>query len=112
CHRDCRTARGQRQPQPAGQRSPADMSGSPTAPEQGTVRPATADWAQRPERSNMVMLRLMAWLSLRLGRPAGRVLLHLIAAYFVAFAPAARRASPDYLARALGRRARLADGYR
>lgn len=91
------------------------MSGSPTAPEQGTEhpaeRPATADWAQRPERSNMAMLRLMAWLSLHLGRPAGRVLLHLIAAYFVAFAPAARRASRDYLARALGRRARLADGY-
>lgn len=60
----------------------------------------------------MAMLRLMAWLSLRLGRPVGRVLLHLIAAYFVVFAPAARHASRDYLGRALGRPARLADGYR
>lgn len=74
--------------------------------------PAATAWAQRPERSNMAMLRLMAWLSLRLGRPAGRALLHLISAYFVAFSPAARRASRDYLPRALGRPARLADGYR
>lgn len=73
---------------------------------------ATTDWARQPERSNMAMLRLMAWISLRLGRPAGRVLLHLIATYFLLFAPSARRASRAYLARALGRPARLADGYR
>lgn len=72
----------------------------------------SAEWARRPERSNMALLRLMAWISLRLGRPAGRALLPLIAAYFVAFAPAARRASRAYLDRALGRPARLADGYR
>lgn len=70
------------------------------------------EWAQRPERSNMLLLRLMAWISLRLGRPAGRLVLHLITTYFVLFTPSARRASRAYLGRALGRPARLADGYR
>jgi len=60
----------------------------------------------------MAMLRLMTWISLRLGRPAGRVVLHLITAYFLAFAPDSRRASRDYLARVLGRPVRLSDLYR
>jgi len=60
----------------------------------------------------MLMLRLMAWISLRLGRHTGRVALHLIAAYFLLFAPASRRASRDYLGRALGRPPRWRDLYR
>ena len=71
-----------------------------------------ADWRDTPERSNMTMLRIMTWISLRLGRPAGRVVLHLITLYFLLFAPASRSASRDYLARVLGRPARLADLYR
>ncbi|TKC86996.1 acyl-CoA synthetase [Trinickia terrae] len=54
----------------------------------------------------------MTWLSLRLGRPLGRVLLRAIAGYFVLFSPAARKASREYLGRALGRPARLRDIYR
>lgn len=69
-------------------------------------------WAQRQERSNLTLLRTMAWLSLRFGRPAGRVLLRAIAAYFVVFSPLARRASRGYLRRALGRPATLLDVYR
>ena len=58
-------------------------------------------WETRPERSNMLMLRVMTWISLRLGRRAGRFVLYGIAAYFcVANAPA-RRASADYLRRVL-----------
>lgn len=87
------------------------MSARPTSERAASV-PANAEWARQPERSNMAMLRLMAWLSLRLGRPAGRVVLHLIAAYFFLFAPSARRASRAYLPRALGRPARIGDGYR
>jgi predicted LPLAT superfamily acyltransferase len=60
----------------------------------------------------MAMLRIMAWISLRLGRPAGRAVLHLITAYFLLFAPDSRSASRDYLARVLGRRVRLSDLYR
>ena len=70
------------------------------------------DWAERPERSNLALLRVMTWLSLRLGRPFGRVLLWLIAMYFVAASPQARRASRDYLQRALGRPATLRDVFR
>ena len=32
-------------------------------------------WKQRPERSNMPMLRLMTWISLRLGRRVARGIL-------------------------------------
>ena len=60
----------------------------------------------------MPMLRIMSWISLRLGRPAGRVVLHLIALYFLLFAPASRRASRSYLNRALGRPAKWTDSYR
>jgi predicted LPLAT superfamily acyltransferase len=62
-----------------------------------------AEWANRPERTNMAMLRLMSWISLCLGRPASRVVLHFIAAYFLLLAPAARRSSRNYLRRALRR---------
>ena len=59
------------------------------------------EWQQRPERSSLWVLRLMTWLSLRLGRGASRVVLYAIAAYFLAFAPTARRMSRDYLRRVL-----------
>lgn len=74
--------------------------------------PPRAEWATRPERSSMFWLRVMTWISLRLGRPAARLVLHLIAAYFLAFSPAARRASRNYLARVLDRPPRLGDLYR
>ena len=62
---------------------------------------ASQAWDERPERSNMLMLRVMTWISLRLGRRAGRCVLYGIAAYFyVANAPA-RRASASYLRRVL-----------
>jgi predicted LPLAT superfamily acyltransferase len=59
----------------------------------------------------MLMLRVMTWISLRLGRRAGRVVLHLIAGYFLLFAPASRRASSNYLRRALGRPPQWRDLY-
>lgn len=60
----------------------------------------------------MLMLRIMTWISLRLGRPAGRVVLHLIATYFLLFAPASRAGSRAYLGRILPRPARWWDIYR
>jgi len=71
-----------------------------------------AEWATQTERSNMLMLRIMTWISLKLGRRAGRLVLHLIASYFLAFAPSSRRASKQYLERALGRKVTLIDQYR
>ncbi|MGE5319603.1 MAG: hypothetical protein ACM3KD_05435 [Hyphomicrobiaceae bacterium] len=73
---------------------------------------ATPGWMRQQERSNLAILRLMVWISLRFGRAAGRVVLAGIALYFTLFAPGARRASRAYLKRALGRWANWADGYR
>ena len=70
-----------------------------------------ATWVHAAERSNMLMLRVMTWISLRLGRNTGRIVLHLIASYFLLLAPASRRASRDYLRRALGRPARWQEIY-
>jgi predicted LPLAT superfamily acyltransferase len=60
----------------------------------------------------MVMLRIMTFLSLRLGRPGGRVFLYLIAAYFFTFAPTARRHARAYLRAVLGREPTAADRFR
>ena len=70
------------------------------------------EWLQRQERSSLFVLRLMVWISLTFGRRIGRLVLHGIAAYYVLFAPAARRASRAYLRRVLGRWAGWRDGYR
>lgn len=59
------------------------------------------DWKQHPERSNRFWLSVMTWISLRLGRGPSRIVLYGIAAYFLVFAPAARRMSRRYLQRAL-----------
>jgi predicted LPLAT superfamily acyltransferase len=71
-----------------------------------------ADWLRNRERGNMLMLRVMSWISMRLGRRAGRAVLHLIAAYFLLFAPAGRTSSRRYLGRILKRRVRWTDIYR
>lgn len=49
----------------------------------------------------MFWLRVMTWVSLKVGRGASRIVLYGIAAYFLAFAPTARRMSRRYLQRAL-----------
>ncbi len=80
------------------------MTAHPTASQPG--------WARTPERGSMLMLRAMTWISLRLGRRAARIVLHLIAGYFLLCAPASRRASSNYLRRALGHPPRWRDLYR
>jgi predicted LPLAT superfamily acyltransferase len=77
-----------------------------------SVYQKSAPWLKRKERSNMLMLRIMSWLSLRLGRTVSRSALHIIAFYFVLFSPASRKASLDYLPRALERPATWRDLYR
>ncbi|OJZ15807.1 MAG: acyl-CoA synthetase [Thiobacillus sp. 63-78] len=81
----------------------------PRHPSPGTPR---AEWAQRPERSNRVMLRMMAWLTLKLGRAPTRPILGGAIFYYLIFSPVARAASRAYLRRALGREPRLADLFR
>lgn len=71
-----------------------------------------AEWAIRPERSNRSMLRLMAWISPRLGRTPARFVLAGVSLYFLLFAPAAKAASRAYLRRALDREPTFADVFR
>ena len=71
-----------------------------------------AEWQQRPERGSQFMLRVMLWLSRHLGRSVSRLVLYPIALYFLLFVPAARRASRNYLARVLGRPARMVEVFR
>jgi predicted LPLAT superfamily acyltransferase len=73
---------------------------------------AAAEWRRNPERGSRTLLRWMAQLSLRLGRPAGRVILHGIALYFFVFAPKARTHMLEYLRRVLGREPRAAERLR
>ncbi|WP_322629403.1 acyl-CoA synthetase [Halothiobacillus sp.] len=70
------------------------------------------DWTARPERGSRFMLRLMLWLSRRLGRSVSRGILAGISLYFLMFVPKARRASRDYLQRVLGRPPRWWDLFR
>lgn len=78
---------------------------------EATARPREG-WSRRRERGSALLLRLMAGFSLRMGRRAGRIVLYGIGAYFFLFAPRARRASLQYLRRALGRRPRPSERFR
>jgi predicted LPLAT superfamily acyltransferase len=71
-----------------------------------------ADWRRSPERGSRTLLRAMVLVSLRLGRPAGRVILYGIAAYFFLFAPKARLSMKQYLRRVLSREPRAADRWK
>ncbi len=82
---------------------PADLPRSPRG---------RAEWVSRPERGSLTLLRMMTYVSLRLGRPVGRCILRLIATYFFLFAPTARRHSIEYLRRALGREPTARDRFR
>lgn len=94
---------------------PIDPIG-PEAPEAHVTRagdePASADWAQAPERSNRATLRLMAWIAVHGGRRLARLVLHPITLYFLWFAPKVARNSRRFLDRALGRPATWMDRYR
>jgi predicted LPLAT superfamily acyltransferase len=83
-----------------------------TTPDMTRPSAPQAEWAVRPERSNQAMLRVMIWISLRLGRAPARIVLAGISLYFLFFAPAAKAASRAYLRRALGREPTFADLYR
>lgn len=66
-------------------------------------------WKQRPEGGGRFALWLIRTIALRLGRAPGRALLVPITLYFLLVRGPERRASRAYLARVLGRPARLAD---
>ena len=62
-----------------------------------------AEWVRHRERGSLWLLKIMAFLSLRCGRRASRIILYGIAIYFFLFGPSARRHSLQYLRLALGK---------
>jgi len=68
--------------------------------------------SSRPDRGSAILIRVIVFLSLRVGRPIGRALLYPISLYFIAFAPAARQASIQYLTIVLGRRPAWSEVFR
>jgi len=75
-------------------------------------RAHAAEWVTRRERGSVLMLRIMTFISVRMGRPVSRLFLYFIAAYFFAFAPTAARHARAYLRRALGHEPTAADRFR
>jgi len=73
---------------------------------------AAPAWAKHAERGSLLLLRLMSWISLRLGRRLSRTVVYGISAYFFLFAPQARRHAREYLRRVLGRPATAIDRFR
>jgi predicted LPLAT superfamily acyltransferase len=66
-------------------------------------------WKAKAERGSAALIHLIAWLARLAGRPLCRALLYPITLYFVATDATARRASREFLGRALGRRAGTRD---
>lgn len=85
------------------------MTEAADQPEEAKSRAA---WARQPERGSLALLRAMAWVSLNLGRRAGRGVLYVIVAYYFLFSPKAAYHSKAYLRRVLGREPRAGDRFR
>jgi len=91
----------------------ADHRGERDAtPSRRPLSPAARGWLGQRERSSALALRFIVWVALKLGRPAARLLLYPICAYFLLFSSRARAASRNYLARVLDRRPTVADLFR
>ena len=68
-------------------------------------------WRERRERGSSGAIRLIIWLAIHVGRGLCRALLVPICAYFFVTAPQSRRASQQFLSRALGRVATWRDTF-
>jgi predicted LPLAT superfamily acyltransferase len=84
---------------------------SETADRPAELKPQS-NWARQPERGSLALLRAMAWVSLHLGRRAGRGVLYIIVVYYFLFSPTAAHHSRAYLRRVLGRAPRARDRFR
>ena len=73
---------------------------------------STQEWTLRGERGALSLIKLGVWIALLLRRPLARIFLYPVCLYFLVTTPRSSRNSRQYLARALGRRPRLADVFR
>ena len=69
-------------------------------------------WRSIGERGSARLLALTVWIALRLGRAPARLLVYPIAFYFYCTAPSQRRASREFLRRALGHEPQPRDSWR
>lgn len=69
-------------------------------------------WQERPERGVTFVTRLFLWFNLSANQTFGRFLLYPIAAYFLLFSSATRRASRKYLSLVSGHPATLGQVFR
>ncbi len=82
---------------------------TPLKQDTSTSSTTTPGWKRRAERSTPWMLATIVWVARHLGRGSARALLVPIVVYFYLTSIAARRASRQFLSRALARPARAAD---
>lgn len=66
-------------------------------------------WLDQSERGSLALMKILTWVTLRFGRPFGRIFLPPICLYFILFSFEARRSSLDYLRRVLPHRPRWRD---
>ena len=90
------------------------LQGGASVPAKSAEAPRvhSAAWTEIPERGSAGMLAFGTFIARRLGRRLAGRGMPLVAAYFVACVPQARRSARDYLRRALGREPGIADIYR
>lgn len=69
-------------------------------------------WMERPERGNLLAMRALAWVALRLGRRGTRLFLWPICLYYLLFSPVACKAVRTFLMRATKHRPSLRDLFR
>ena len=74
-----------------------------------TARPL---WLTQHERGSRWLMSAITAIAIKVGRPAGRMLLYPICVYFIVFSRSARAASRDYLRRLHGRPAGWRDVFR
>lgn len=72
----------------------------------------TQEWARRPERGKLCLLRLGVWIALHLGRHFARLFLFPTCVYFLISSRATTRSSRQYLTRVLDHRPTWVDVFR
>ena len=69
-------------------------------------------WLRKPERGSIILIRLIAWIALNMGRTPTRLLLHPICFYFFIFSQSTHKVVHKYLQRVLDRKTGFQDIYR
>lgn len=72
----------------------------------------SSGWMTGNERSFDWLVKTCTWIALNIGRRSSHLFLHVFTFYFWIFSRRSKRASLDYLSRALGRPAKLVDVFR